>query len=144
MISLLFMAAASVAALLIVVPTDWLRKVLGYIVVGDVLGSWYLVATYASTGTVSGLQVAVFGALFLTITLRVMRRVMGYRRYEIDGDSRLSVLAAASLTQAVAWTRAVFFAAFRGGKINPPTPLGGRWVYHAPHPLSRLYSWGII
>jgi hypothetical protein len=144
MIGLLFMAAASVAALIIVVPTEWLRKVLGYVVIGDILGSWYLVATYASTGTVSGLQVAVFGALILTITLRAMRRVVGYSRYEIDGDSRLAALAAASLTQAIAWARAVFFAAFRGGKINPPTPLGGQWVYHPPRAPSWLFSWGVL
>jgi hypothetical protein len=126
------MAAAAVAAMLVITPWPVLKKLLGYSVVADISGSAYLVSTYAATGTVSGLAVAIFGALLLTLTLRTLRQTAGYSRFSINGSERLADLVAAVLNQAIAWLKRLLKALFTASRVVPPPPIDGRWVDHGP------------
>ena len=132
MFTALLTAGAAVTAMLIITPWEWLKRMLGYVVVADVAGSAYLVSTYAATGTVSGLTVAIFGALMLTLTLRTLRKVLGYSRFTINGSDRVSDLLAALATYGIAWLRSLLRALFTASPVLPPPALNGVWVEHRP------------
>lgn len=139
MIELLLLPAMVVAALLIMFPADWRRKIIGYGVAFDVLGSGLIVSTYAATGAASGLTVAVAAALLLTLTIRVLRAFDGYEIYSIDGETRAAVVAAALITQGVRWTRSIAKSLWNGGVVTAPEPLGGEWVS-----MKDQWSWRLV
>lgn len=123
-------AVMIVAALILMVPKNWVRKFAGYQFATDVVMSAYIVSTYATAGAVSGLATAVMAALFLSITLRTIKYLFGFERYEIDGVDSIPELIARLLTQAAAYIRGFVLSIFRKGKVERPEPLGGEWKLH--------------
>lgn len=132
MFTALLTAGAAVAGMLIITPWAWLKKILGYTVVADIAGSAYLVSTYSATGTVSGLTVAIFGALLLTLSLRTLRQILGFSRFTLNGSDRVSDLLAALATYGIGWLRSLLRALFTASPVIPPPPLNGQWIEYRP------------
>lgn len=139
MIELLLLPAMVVAALLMMFPRVWRRKLMGQGVAFDILGSGFIVSTYAATGAAGGLTIAVAAALLLTLTIRLLRCFDGYEIYEIDGERRLAVVIAALATQGVRWVRSLIAALWKGGVVEAPPPLNGRWVEQKDQ-----WSWRVL
>lgn len=126
---MLTMVFAIIVAFLLLVPSmSWLRRVLGYMFVADVASSAYCISTFAATSAVSGIAIAVFAALGISLTLRVIRSLIGSERLAVNGDQSIRVVAAEMLSQGTSWCRAVFMALFRGGRVDAPAPLNIEWV----------------
>jgi drug/metabolite transporter (DMT)-like permease len=133
----LFLAAMVVAALILMFPRNWRRKLMSFGVAFDLIGSALIVGTYASTGAASGLTVAILAALMLTITIRVLRSIDGYEVIYVNNERRLSVVVAALLSQSVAWIRSGVSALFRGGQVIAPAPLNIEWREQKDAPISE-------
>lgn len=125
-------AAIVVAYGLLIPSVRWLRRVLAYPQLADIISAGYVVSTYAAAGAAGGLTIAVFAALAISLTLRFLRLTIGYDQIAIDGDTSLATIAAAFLTQAVRWVRSLVYALFRGGRIDAPPALGISWVEVRP------------
>jgi len=131
---------AVVIAFFIILPSmSWLRRVCGYMVVADVLASAYVVSTFAATGAVSGLIIAVWSAIGLSVTLRVFKALFGYEQLVAGVETEdkgvryttwtpsLRLVTAELLTQAAAWIYAFVKATFTRGKVVAPSPLLVEW-----------------
>jgi len=122
---------AIIAAVLLLVPdTKWLRRAMGYQTLVDIVMSSYMVSTYAATGAVSGLTIAVLAALGFSLTLRGIRWLIGYEKLAVNGVESARLLASELLTQSAHWVRAFALALFRKGRVEAPAPLNVEWVYH--------------
>jgi len=126
--SVLLMSVAVVATLVVMVPRHWRRRVFGYVNAFDFIAGGYIVGTFATTATVSGLIVAVWSCLGLAITLRGGRALMGSEKLAVNGDSSLRTVFIAVTGQGLAWTRAIVRAAFNGGTVVAPAPLAWSWI----------------
>jgi hypothetical protein len=129
MIATLFMAIAIVATVIIMIPGKWRRRIAGYTLLADITASWYIITTYASTAAVSGLAIAVFAALGMTITLRGMAWLLGTERLSLNGSTDTREIVAGLMSQTMAWGNAVFKALWnRTFKVTPPPALEWAWV----------------
>lgn len=126
------LASAVVLALLIMLPRAFRKRLLGYMLAADVMGSWYIVSTYATTGAVSGLTIAVFAALILTLALRFIKVSGGSEKLALNGDTSISALFAGLITQAIAWAKAVWRAMRNNEPVQAPDPLEWSWVIDQP------------
>jgi hypothetical protein len=134
----LILVAAIIVAFLILIPSQrWLKRILGYMVLADISASAYVVSTYAATGTVSGLTIAILGAVGISLTLRGLRWFIGDARLGVGGVESLRLAAAEILTQGARWVRAFVLAVFRGGVVTAPPKLEVEWIEHE----APLVSW---
>lgn len=112
-------------------------------VAADIVCSMYVVTTFASTGAVQGLTIAIYAALGLSLSLRALKAVLGYEvlearevmehetgfRYSAWQQS-LRLVAAELLTQAAAWIYSFLKGAITRTRVTPPEELGVRWHRH--------------
>ena len=138
------MVVAVVAAFFVVVPSlTWLRRVSGYMVLADLVGSMYVISTFASTGSVHGLVIAVFAAIGLSLSFRVFRALFGYERLYAGTDEvgfgsqpvrytrwspSIRLVAAEILTQCAAWIFSFVKAVFTYSRVQAPSPLRVQWM----------------
>ncbi len=134
---MLLVWAIIIAFLLLVPSMTWLRRIMGYMLLTDISVSAYIISVYATTGAVSGLTIAIFAALGVSLSLRGLRAIFGYEKLSINGNESLRLVAADLLTQGVSWGRAIVAASWRGGRVDAPEPLQVTWVQHAP----SLFTW---
>ena len=127
--TILMGAAAITAAVFVMAPSRAaLSRIAGYQTVADIGASAYVVSTYASTGSVTGMTMAVVAALGISLVIRAVGKLFGRQRYQYKGSTGLAAGLAAATTQGVRWLRSWFFALWKGGEVTPPPPLEGRWV----------------
>lgn len=64
-----------------------LKTVLGYRVWADILLSGSLTIMGLMTGTISGLVIGSLSAIAMTLALVFMKKLIGYRKYDVDFDT---------------------------------------------------------
>ena len=64
-----------------------LKTVLGYRVWADILLSGSLTIMGLMTGTISGLVIGSLRAIAMTLALVFMKKLIGYRKYDVDSDT---------------------------------------------------------
>ena len=64
-----------------------LKTVLGYRVWADILLSGSLTIMGLMTGTISGLVIGSLSAIAMTLALVFMKKLIGYRKYDVDSDT---------------------------------------------------------
>ncbi len=130
-VTLIMVFCIIIASLLLIPNIRWLRRILGYMFAADVSISAYVVSTYAATGTVSGLAIAIMAAVGISLTLRGIRFFSGCERYTVNGSDNVRTIAKAVMMQGKAWfvynTKSVFFK-----DTEKPETLNGEWVKHEP------------
>lgn len=124
----LLVGGAITGGIFLLFPRTWLPRLAGYQTITDIVASSYVVSTYAAAGAASGLTGAVFGAIGISLTLRLLGGVFGTERYHIRGRDSPLDLVAALVTHGVAWLRQIGIALVKGTSIKPPEPLQGEWV----------------
>ena len=122
------MALLVVATVILMIPREWRVKIFGYIFIADFASSMYILNTFASTGAVSAVLVAVAAMLAMTITLRVGRAFFGSERVSLNGDTSISAIVSGLLTQTVTWVKSTWNSLFFGGDVKKPEPLDWEWT----------------
>lgn len=122
------MALLVVATVILMIPRTWRVKLFGYIFLADFSSSMYILNTFASTGAISALVVAVAAMLAMTITLRVGRAFFGSERVSLNDDTSISAIVSGILTQTVMWVKSTWSSLFFGGNVKKPEPLDWKWT----------------
>jgi hypothetical protein len=125
--SALAMSFAVVAALVFMIPDHWFRRMTGYVVVVDFLASGYIFTSFMGVAAVSAAEIGVFAALGISVTLRVMRSIIGAERVSINDTTETREVIALLFSQGVAWCKA-FGRSITTGTVIPPEPLDISWV----------------
>lgn len=81
----LLMAAATVAAIVIVMAKLGIRKFLGYDALIDVLVTVGLGALGAATGTFSGLILGIISGLMFSALFTILKKLLGYQTLSMKG-----------------------------------------------------------
>jgi len=105
---------------------ELLPYLFGHPVVADLVGSAFILSSFAVTGTISGLTVAVFAILVWTLFIRAGRFLFGYKRLSFEGETGYGRLAAATLTTGFKWIRASMKGLFVSGEVEQPNY--GAWA----------------
>ena len=125
----LVLALISSLAVLYILPLDHLPKLLGYLVISDVLFSvWF--ASVASA-TLGGLQLAALTGLVYAVVSRELRQLWGTERIAINGKTSFHDIFAELSTYTISWFSAIF-AGVKSGKVQAPTSLNIGWVVETP------------
>lgn len=128
--SVLILSLASVVAILVMIPDQYLTKVLGYVAFIDVVMSMYVVSTATASATATGLVLAVFTALGLSLTLRGLRKVYGCERMQVNGRTDLGGIIAELSTYGISFLRSWVTALFKGSKVEAPSAPKITWIQH--------------
>jgi hypothetical protein len=121
----MLMAVAAALALIYIVPTDQLRRMLGYLLVVDVLFSFWLVGVAAAT--LGGFTIAVLAGLTYSVVSRELLAAWGAERIAINGKTQFGQVVAELASQAVAWGKALW-TGIKSGKVEAPPSLNFEWV----------------
>ena len=121
------MALLVVATVVLMIPRTWRVKIFGYIFIADTASSMYILNTFASTGAVSAVLVAIAAMLAMTITLRVGRAFFGAERVSLNGDTSIGAIVSGILTQTSSWVKSTCKSLFTGGHVQKPEPLNWEW-----------------
>lgn len=81
----LLLAAATVAAIIIVMAKLGIRKFLGYDAFLDVLVTVGLATLGAATGTFSGVVLGIIAGLIFSATFTILRKLLGYEKLTLHG-----------------------------------------------------------
>jgi hypothetical protein len=125
------MGSLVVFAIYITLPRSVRRKLAGYTVISDIVVSSAFIQIYATTGAVSGLEIAILASIIFSVSIRLIKWVEGYERYEINGSDSLYSIFVELSSFALQWIRGAFMALFTG-RFYPPPPLNGQWVEYKP------------
>jgi hypothetical protein len=141
------MGLVAMMAALVIIPTEAVTKMFGYLGITDLAFSAWLVATAA--GTLGGFQIALIASLLYSLTTRELRRAWGSKKLSINGDTGLG----AQLVHVSSWTtaylRSVFMSLMKGGRVTRPDKLRFKWVEHtraggfAATRTAKALSWGL-
>jgi len=121
----MLMALAAAMALIYIVPTNQLRRMMGYLLVVDVLFSFWLVGVAAAT--LGGFTIAVLAGLTYSVVSREILAAWGAERVAINGKTQFGQVVAELASQAVAWSKALWNGV-KTGKVVAPEPLVVEWV----------------
>lgn len=110
---------------LLVTFWDWMPFLSGYPVLVDLIVSWWALSSFIATGTASGMLIGGAAILISTVTIRLWRKVFGYKRFVYDGQDSLPAVVAGALTTSVKWIRSTLFGLFISGRVKEP--LGDKW-----------------
>ena len=116
--SVLILALAGVAAIILMIPDQLLKRVLGYTALADFTMSMYVIGVASTSATFASLATGVFTALGLSIALRSLKMVYGSERLEINGRSDPGGLIAESSTWLVRYIRSLFTGLVKGTKVE--------------------------
>jgi hypothetical protein len=119
------LAVIAALGLLYILPLEHLPKLLGYLVVSDVLFGLWLMGIAAAT--LGGFTTAVLCALIYAVLGRELRCFFGTQRLAVDGEVKLSKQVASAFTWLTAWCKALIVG-FRNGKVEAPAPLVVSWT----------------
>lgn len=129
--STLAMSLAVVAALVFMIPDRWFKRIAGYVVVCDILASGYIFSSFMGVSAVSAAEIGVFAALGISVTLRVIRLIVGADRLSVNDTTATREVFAHLFSQGVAWSKALT-KAITTGKVIPPAPLKLEWIEVQP------------
>jgi hypothetical protein len=119
------MALAAAMALIYIVPTNQLRRMLGYITIVDITFSFWLVGVAAAT--LGGFTIAVLAGLTYSVVSREILAAWGSERIAINGKTEYGQVFAELATQAVAWGKALWNG-IKTGKVVAPEALVVGWA----------------
>lgn len=84
--SILLASAVTVLALLIMIPKQWLRRLLGIRVFVDIGLSTFIVTQFLLSGTYSGAVAGAFTALAISLALRGLEVLYGAEYLTLNGE----------------------------------------------------------
>jgi hypothetical protein len=122
----IFLAVMTVGSLALTLQ-PFLSKLAGYVIAADITLSFIVFSSFLSTGTVSGLSIAVYAVLFMSLGLRVYRSLVGCERYFIDGKDDFVYVATRFALYGVSWVKAILASLGSNKPFVPPPSLKGQW-----------------
>ena len=103
------------------------KKLLVAPVLVDIIASSYFVSAYLTTGTISGIQIAIGSVITVTVTIRVQRWLLGFERMTVEGDPDFGRVMAHIITGIAFWIRTSIAALFMGKQATPPALFSISW-----------------
>lgn len=122
--SSVFVAIAAALGLLYIIPTEYIERLFGYLLVSDILFSTWLIGV-AST-TLGGFEIAVIAGLVYTIVSRELLAAWGSQRLAINGETKFGAQFAVLYRQSAKWVKAML----KGEQAEQPEPLVYEWMVH--------------
>ena len=136
LLTMLLVGAIVVAFLILVPNMQWLRRMLGYLIISDILASTYVISTYAATGTLGGLTIAIFAVVGISLSLRSLKFFIGCERLAIGGNPSVPYILRRMRGQLKAHLKHIAF------KYASPAPLNLTWTLQPP--LAKAWFKGLL
>lgn len=119
------LAIIATLGVLYILPVKHLPKLLGYLVISDVMfATWLMGIAAASLG---GFQIAILTALIYALVSRELRCALGTKRIAINDELALSSQVALISSYLFAWIKALLHG-IKTGKVEAPVGLTVSWI----------------